>query len=381
MNHCDLIVIGGGVLGTFHAYHALKKGLKVALLEKNEHPRGATVRNFGQIVPSGMNKKWQLLGRRSTEIYKSIQHEFDISVRQEGSVYIASDKEELNLIEELAIINEDNNYHSQFLNSSESLNRYEGLKKSYCKGALFFPEEISLNPRVAVSRILKYLEEQYELSYHPNTLTIDIELSGNHCIVNNNNKQQLKAEKVIVCSGSEFKMLFPKIFAESPIEISKIQMLQTKAQPTQKLHGNILTGLTVRRYEAFQECPSWQAVKAREPKDDFVKQYGIHILFKQAVDGSIILGDSHEYAKQSDELSFDIDENINQFIIKEAQRIFELQNWGIQQTWYGIYSQNRTSDIFEHTIDDKIHIVTGIGGKGMTGSAGFAEQSINQLFS
>ena len=28
----DLIVVGGGILGTFHAYHALKKGLRVALI-------------------------------------------------------------------------------------------------------------------------------------------------------------------------------------------------------------------------------------------------------------------------------------------------------------------------------------------------------------
>ena len=34
-NRYDLIVVGGGVLGTFHAYHASQKGLKVAVLEKN----------------------------------------------------------------------------------------------------------------------------------------------------------------------------------------------------------------------------------------------------------------------------------------------------------------------------------------------------------
>ncbi|MDE5448610.1 FAD-dependent oxidoreductase, partial [Elizabethkingia meningoseptica] len=46
-NEFDLIVIGGGVLGTFHAYHALEKGLKVAILEKDKAPQSATTRNFG----------------------------------------------------------------------------------------------------------------------------------------------------------------------------------------------------------------------------------------------------------------------------------------------------------------------------------------------
>ena len=82
----DLLIVGGGILGTFHAYHALRKGLKVALLEKDGLPVGATVRNFGQVVPSGMNAKWQPLGRRSLEIYQTIQQQFDISVRQNGSI-------------------------------------------------------------------------------------------------------------------------------------------------------------------------------------------------------------------------------------------------------------------------------------------------------
>lgn len=60
----DLIVVGGGVLGTFHAYHALKKNLKVLLIERNSVPQGATVRNFGQVVPSGMDLKWQNFGRK-----------------------------------------------------------------------------------------------------------------------------------------------------------------------------------------------------------------------------------------------------------------------------------------------------------------------------
>jgi glycine/D-amino acid oxidase-like deaminating enzyme len=78
----DLIVVGGGILGTFHAYHALKKGLKVALLEKNSVPQGATVRNFGQVVPSGMDLKWQNFGRESLAMYNELQFQADLTVRK-----------------------------------------------------------------------------------------------------------------------------------------------------------------------------------------------------------------------------------------------------------------------------------------------------------
>ena len=79
--HFDLIVIGGGILGTFHAYHALLSGKSVLQLEKDNFPVGATVRNFGQVVPSGMEAEWFGYGVAGLDIYKSIQQEFDISVQ------------------------------------------------------------------------------------------------------------------------------------------------------------------------------------------------------------------------------------------------------------------------------------------------------------
>jgi hypothetical protein len=45
-----------------------------------------------------------------------------------------------------------------------------------------------------------------------------------------------------------------------------------------------------------------------------------------------------------------------------------------------MYSQCKTKDIFEHIIDNNIHIITGIGGKGMTASAGFSKENINKIF-
>ncbi|NJL73845.1 MAG: FAD-dependent oxidoreductase, partial [Saprospiraceae bacterium] len=49
----DLAIVGGGILGTAHAYEAARQGLKVAIFERNPSPVGATVRNFGMIWPIG----------------------------------------------------------------------------------------------------------------------------------------------------------------------------------------------------------------------------------------------------------------------------------------------------------------------------------------
>ena len=46
MRQADVIVIGAGVLGTFHAYFAAQKGCTTLLIERNAFPNDASTRNF-----------------------------------------------------------------------------------------------------------------------------------------------------------------------------------------------------------------------------------------------------------------------------------------------------------------------------------------------
>ncbi|MFD0963323.1 TIGR03364 family FAD-dependent oxidoreductase [Pseudofulvibacter geojedonensis] len=374
----DLIIVGGGVLGTFHAYHAIKSGLKVAIVEKNSQPQGATVRNFGQVVPSGMNTKWQNYGRESLDIYKNIQSQFDISIRQNGTIYIASNEEEVQLIEELYQINKANGYKSELVNKEFCLNKYAGLRSDYCKAGLFFPEEVTVEPRVMINKLHAFLKNEHNLEIITNQTIIHADETNNGVKVITALGYEFLTEKLIICNGNDFKSLYPEIFNNSDLVVSKLQMLQTKSQGNYKLDGSILTGLSIRRYEAFEECASWKQIKAKEEASSFEKKYGIHILFKQATDGSVILGDSHEYAvaKNIDDLGFDLNMDIDNFMINEAKKIIDLPTYEIQNRWFGMYSQCKNSDIFQHNVSDNIHIVTGIGGKGMTGSAGFAKNNI-----
>jgi FAD dependent oxidoreductase TIGR03364 len=378
----DLIIVGSGVLGTFHAYHALLKGMSVAILEKNSKPEGATVRNFGQVVPSGMDQKWQNFGKESLVIYKDIQSKFDINLRQNGTVYLASNDEEMQLIEELHQINGSNDYGSNLLTKEQCLAKYDGLRGDYCKGGLFFPQEVTVEPSTMIHKLHQYMISDLGLDLYTNTTIVNTENRLDEVVATTAIGLEYTASKIIICNGSDFKILYPEIYNNSDLVVSKLQMLQTKPQNNYKLDGSILTGLTIRRYECFEECKSYAAIKAKEDPNSFEKKYGIHILFKQAMDGSVILGDSHEYApaKDIDSLGFDLNMDIDNFMIQEAKKIIDLPTYEIQNRWFGLYSQCKTKDIFEHTVGDNIHIITGIGGKGMTGSGGFAKHNIDKLF-
>ncbi|WP_185731533.1 TIGR03364 family FAD-dependent oxidoreductase [Larkinella rosea] len=375
----DFIIIGSGALGTFHALHAARAGKRVLILEKDNRPVGATVRNFGQVVPSGLSGRWYHYGRRSLELYREIQQEYDITVRQNGSVYIASDADEWQLANELYDQRRADDYPCELWSKAQTLAKYPVLQPDYVQGALVFPEEVSVEPALMIHRLITYVTTKFpNVTYRNNTAVIGCESTSSGATVWLANGERFQAHKVLICNGSEFRLLYPELFAQSGLVVSKLQMMQTIPLPEVALPGNILTGLTIRRYESFADCPSFANLQTPEHLAE-LKKWGIHILFKQAPDGSIILGDSHEYATaaQTDDLGFDINEYINQLMIQEASRIVTFPVYRIQRTWAGFYAQT-PQEIFEADLEN-IHIITGIGGKGMTSSAGFSEEKMSFL--
>lgn len=380
--HFDLIVIGGGILGTFHAYHALLAGKTVLQLEKDNYPAGATVRNFGQVVPSGMEAEWFDYGVRGLEIYQAIQQEFDISVRRNGSIYIASDEGEQCLIHELKAHYDTKGYETELMDKEAILTKYPCIKASYAREALYFPQEISVEPELMIHRLHQYMQTKfktYTLKY--NSPVVDCQAKGSGVEARLSQAEVFTAEKAVICNGYEFKLLYPELFSSSGIVISKLQMMRTVAMPDLALEGNILTGLTIRRYESFEHyCPSFKTIESPEHYQE-LKKWGIHILFKKASDNSVIIGDSHIYAgvDHFNDLGFDLDHHINELMLQEAGRIADFKVGDLRSTWAGFYPQHPTHHIVEYDLDERIHIRTAIGGKGMTASAGYAEQSIKKI--
>jgi FAD dependent oxidoreductase TIGR03364 len=300
-------------------------------------------------------------------------------------VYIASDPDEQTLIHELKAHYDTVGYENELLSQQAILKKYPAIKSSYAKEAIFFPQEISVAPDRMIHRLHRYMQtkfEKYVLKYNSPVTACESKDSG-VTVGLRNNTEVFTAEKAIICNGYEFKLLYPELFSESGIVVSKLQMMRSIPMPEVGLIGNILTGLTTRRYESFEHyCPSFKSIKTPEHYEE-LKKWGIHILFKKAADHTIIIGDSHVYAEVNhfDDLGFDLSQYINDIMLKEAARIVDFDVRKLQSTWAGFYPQHPNKHIVTYDINDRIHIRTAIGGKGMTASAGYAAESINKIFS
>lgn len=376
----DVIVVGAGVLGTFHAYHAARKGYKTLLLERNPLPNDASTRNFGMVVQTivEVGGEWAEFARTSQEIYRALQKECDITVNPTGSLYVASTELERRVLEEFAQL-QAANYASTYLNADEALRRYEFLQKTYCKGALFFPDDLVIDPQRMLRQLIPHLVEQKLFEFHPRTLVVAIEPAAQGCIVRDAQGNIFTADRVFLCNGTEYRTLFPTHFASSPLQICKLQMMRTVAQPGLLIPHALLSGFSIRRYPAFKSCPSHALLETQE-MEQHLRDSGIHLLIRQNADASITIGDSHEYAPLQEASAGEERTNwqINEILLDSAHRMLRLPDWRLQQMWNGYYMVNPSAEIYTETIEGVIHIVTGIAGKGMSTGPGFARHHIER---
>lgn len=95
----DVAIVGSGILGLSHAYAAAEKGLKVLLLERNNMPNDASVRNFGFAMILGQAPGKMLnLATRSHEIWGALAKAVGFNIFMKDSLLFARNKIEESLL-------------------------------------------------------------------------------------------------------------------------------------------------------------------------------------------------------------------------------------------------------------------------------------------
>jgi len=98
--HYDVVVVGGGIVGLASAYAAVKKGLSVALVERESQNKDASVRNFGFVTISGQRsgEHWQR-AIYSRNIWADIAPKAGIEVEHTGLHMLIQRPEAMNVAE------------------------------------------------------------------------------------------------------------------------------------------------------------------------------------------------------------------------------------------------------------------------------------------
>lgn len=373
----DVIVIGGGVLGAFHAYCSMQRGFKTLLIERNVYPHQASVRNFGLIIPSAMPQGiWRDRALASCEIYTELTDLLGVPLRRVGTQYLAHTEEESTFLQQMAREQNDELCPAHFLNSEETLRTSCCLNPEFCKGSLLFPQDLQLDPGQFFHTFVNWLTCASDCDYLPNTTVVSIEERTHHSQITTADGKQFQAKQVFVCTGADLQTLYPEIYATGNLQYCKLQMLKLSNPENRTLGTNIASPIALTRYPAFLNAQYSQGISLELPDQELLDR-GIQIWITQNENNEFILGDSHEYTDEppTEFLSAEIES----LILDYARNMFVNLDFQVTDRWCGIYTEEKSAGLFQHTISDRVQLITGIGGKGMTTGPGLAKENIGQL--
>jgi FAD dependent oxidoreductase TIGR03364 len=362
------VVIGGGIIGLAHAITAREAGWQVTVLERDGRALGASVRNFGTLWPIGCalgpEREQALLGvRRWRELARTAGFWMD----SRGSLSLAYREEAWAVLREFASGSD----AFELLERDQVLAAYPAVNGVGLRGALRSRGEALVHSPSALPALARHAAalgvELHFGTAAARVLDDAVETSdgGRHPF-----------DQLVIAAGSEMRLFFPAELAAARIHPCRLQMMRTVPQPEGFDLGAIfVSDLTLCHYPAFQDCPSTPRLRARlEAELPDHHRWGVHVIAAQHSDGSITLGDSHEYGLDLPPGSrADVDE-----LILSALRDFAvLPDWRIAARWQGTYLKSqtgRTQVVLRPR--ERVTMVTAMGGLGMTLSWGLALQTV-----
>ncbi len=374
MSERIVAVVGAGIVGLAHAWAAAKRGHQVHVFERTASPQGASIRNFGMVWPIGQPfGPAHDLALWSRGLWQEVAEESGIWLNPCGSLHVAHHDDEMSVLEEFAAASRQSNCPRQLLTADQVTQRSPAVRRENLRGGLWSETEMGVNPPAAIQGLARWLATWSNIHFHWSTAIQHVTpLSYGLVELVDQRGEKYHVQRVDICSGADLQNLFPELLQSAAMRLCKLHMMRTVSQPSQwRIGPHLASGLTLRHYSSFANCPTLPQLQKRiaeqEPRLD---QYGIHVMASQNEHGEIILGDSHEYDAQIE--PFDKVE-IDELILQELHKIFDFPNWKIGQRWHGIYAKLTGQLFWSAQPFPNCHLVTGLGGNGMTLSLAVAE--------
>jgi FAD dependent oxidoreductase TIGR03364 len=369
MRGTKVVVIGAGVIGLTHAVTAREAGCAVTVLERDGRALGASVRNFGTLWPigcvPGVEREQALRGvRRWQEIAGVARFWHDPS----GSVSLAYRAEAWQVLQEFAGTSAD----FELLDAAACVRRFPAVNPTGLRGGLFSPAETLLHSPTAIPALAEHVR-RLGVTVHVGTPVARV--LADH--VETSDGRRFEFDRLVIAAGEEMRLFFPEAVAAAQIQPCRLQMMRTVPQPAGFTLGAILVGdLTLCHYPAFRDCPSMPRLLARlQAELPEHHRWGIHVIAAQHADGSLTLGDSHEYGL---DLPPDSRPEVDDMILASLREFAVVPDLRIAARWQGVYLKStvgRTQVVLQPR--ERVTMVTAMGGLGMTLSWGLAERTIS----
>jgi FAD dependent oxidoreductase TIGR03364 len=362
------VVVGAGIIGTWHALELIEAGFTVDHLDADEQPVGASVRNFGLIWVSGRRSGNELeVALRSRHRWEEIGGRVPgIGFRATGSLTVATTPSERAVMLEFSRLREAEERSIVFLEPDE-VRRCNAALSGDVAGGLSCPLDAVVEPRHAPRELREHIAarapERYR--FHPRRRVVDT-ASG---AVIDTSGDRWEGDVVIVATGAAYDHLPAALPLAGRLRRVRLQMFETDPY-----RGPLTTALadadSMRYYPAYEEAPRHELGQQNE----VAAHHHLQLLVVQRPDGGLTIGDTHAYGEPFD---FALAEEPTHELLARAGRILGGELPRVRRRWEGVYAECRDGSVcLREQIDAGVWLVTGPGGRGMTCSPAIARDTL-----
>lgn len=366
--------MGGGVLGTMHTLEACQRGWDVVHLEADAVPSQASTRNFGLVWVSGRAPGAELdLALRSRVLWQQhASYAPEIGFRSEGSLTIATNEDELSLMDELAR-QPDAHLRKLEVVDSDGVKKLNPAIRGVNAGGLYCRRDAVVEPASVLAALRRTMEDTGHYWWVPGRRVVDVTGdtgSGAPAVVDHLGGSYT-ASLVLLCIGDQTTGLGGRIgatLAAAPLRRCRVQMMET-APTTEPLATAVADADTMRYFPAY-DLPGRAALPP--PRRETV-EHGMQLLMVQRASGGLTIGDTHDYEEPFD---FAVDETLYERLRERAEAILGTRLPHIVRRWSGTFSTPTDDRLYyRHWIDHSICVVTGPADRGMTLAPAIAEET------
>ncbi|MEU5718492.1 TIGR03364 family FAD-dependent oxidoreductase [Streptomyces sp. NPDC020403] len=370
-----VIIVGAGVVGTMHAWHAVERGHEVVQIERESEARGASLRNFGQIWVSGRAGGEELeTALRAREQWESIgQRVPDLGFRPCGSLTPLRTELEI-AVAEAAVGRPDAAARGYKLLTATEARAVNPALRGAFTAALWCERDAAVEPRTAQLALKKALLATGRYTFLGGREVREVVGTAS---VRDDHGDVHTADTVVLATGAWLGGLVRELVGPGlPVRRVRLQMMQTDPL------GEPLT-TSVADADSFRYYPAYagealDALNSRQAQTPTAATHRMQLLMVQRHDGGLTIGDTHAYEHPFD---FDTVEEPYEHLAGVVESFLGRPLPRIRRRWAGVYAQCTDTGRVVHRqrVRDGVWLVTGPGGRGMTCSPAIAETTADEL--
>ncbi|MBB4788953.1 TIGR03364 family FAD-dependent oxidoreductase [Streptomyces rapamycinicus] len=370
-----VIVVGAGVVGTMHAWHAVERGHEVVQIEREAEARGASLRNFGQIWVSGRAGGEELAtALRARELWEDIGGRIPaLGFRPNGSLTPVRGALEL-AVAEAAVARADAAVRGHKLLTPDEARALNPALRGEFDAALYCERDAAVEPRTAQVALRAELRKSPRYTFLPGREVREV--TGERAVRDDHGEVHT-GDAVVLCTGAWLGGLVRELAGpDLPVRCVRLQMMQTDPLG-EPLPTSVADSDSFRYYPAYAS-PALDELNGRRPQAGTAAEHRMQLLMVQRADGGLTIGDTHEYEHP---FAFDTLEDPYDHLTGVVESLLGRPLPKVRRRWAGVYAQCTDSGRVVHRqrVRDAVWLVTGPGGRGMTCSPAIAETTANEL--